>query len=503
MAKAKANRVVTCIALSTAAAAITIVVVVQAAALLRRLTNETHLKLSIWRFFLQYSNNIIVLYRWRYVSTPLIILIFSFLVKLYYMLMSRQARKVMYLVEYACCVPPASYRMTLATFIRQAKLFMGDREEEADFVRKMVERSGLGDDTHLPPPLHRTPAPNNISFNDCVLEAKTTIFTTMDALFEKTGLNPSKDVDILIVNSCIFCPTPSLAALVVNRYRMRTDIRSFNLGGMGCSAGMISIGIARDLLQAHPNSNAVVVSLEVISSCMYGGSDKSMLLPCCLFRVGGAAIFLSNKTDEGKRAKYSLVHLLRTHRGADDRAYGCIELREDSEGEVGVSLSKELTGIAGDAVKANIASLAPLVLPASEQLRFALVFVGRKLINPTWKPYIPDFKKAFDHICIHAGGRAVINEMQKALKLADEHVEASRMALHRYGNTSSSCLWYVLSYIEAKRRMKKGDRVWQIGLGSGFKCNSAVWKCLRTINTPVDGPWADCIDRYPVHDPDN
>jgi len=143
-----------------------------------------------------------------------------------------------------------------------------------------------------------------------------------------------------------------------------------------------------------------------------------------------------------------------------------------------------------------------LVLPASEQLLFLTSLIGRKIFNPKWKPYIPDFKLAFEHFCIHAGGRAVIDELQKNLQLSGEHVEASRMTLHRFGNTSSSSLWYELSYIESKGRMRRGDRVWQIAFGSGFKCNSAVWKCNRTIKTPKDGPWSDCIDRYPVFIPE-
>lgn len=58
---------------------------------------------------------------------------------------------------------------------------------------------------------------------------------------------------------------------------------------------------------------------------------------------------------------------------------------------------------------------------------------------------------------------------------------------------------YELSYIESKGRMKKGDRAWQITLGRGFKCNSAVlWKCLRTVRPPRDSAWADCVHRYPV-----
>ncbi|XP_044965362.1 3-ketoacyl-CoA synthase 1-like [Hordeum vulgare subsp. vulgare] len=54
------------------------------------------------------------------------------------------------------------------------------------------------------------------------------------------------------------------------------------------------------------------------------------------------------------------------------------------------------------------------------------------------------------HLCIHAGGRAVIDQLQKKFGLSDEQVEASRMTLHRFGNTSSSSLWYELAYVEQR-----------------------------------------------------
>lgn len=416
-------------------------------------------------------------------------------ITLYYMSRPRSV----YLVDYACFKPPAIYRVPFSTFMEHSRLIVKD-QKSVDFQMKILERSGLGEETALPPAIHYIPPnPNMAAARE---EAEAVIFSCLDKLLTNTGLKP-KDVDILIVNCSLFSPTPSLSAMVVNKYKLRSNIKSYNLSGMGCSAGLISIDLAKDLLRAHPNSNAVVVSTEILTPNYYRGSERAMLLPNCLFRMGGAAIFLTNKATYKNKSKYRLQHVVRTHKGSDDKAYKCVYELEDKESHVGISLSKDLMSIAGEALKSNITTMGPLVLPTSEQLLFLLSLIGRKLINPKWKPYIPDFKQAFEHFCIHAGGRAVIDELQKNLQLSSEHVEASRMTLHRFGNTSSSSLWYELAYIEAKGRMKKSDRVWQIAFGSGFKCNSAVWKCLRGVsNATKDSPWVDCIQKYPVHIPD-
>ncbi|KAF2597191.1 hypothetical protein F2Q68_00010648 [Brassica cretica] len=254
----------------------------------------------------------------------------------------------------------------------------------------------------------------------------------------------------------------------------------------------------------QPNSYALVVSTENITQNWYLGNDRSMLLSNCIFRMGGAAVLLSNRSSDRSRSKYQLIHTVRTHKGADDNAFGCVYQREDNNaeetGKVGVSLSKNLMAIAGEALKTNITTLGPLVLPMSEQLLFFATLVARKVFKvKKIKPYIPDFKLAFEHFCIHAGGRAVLDEIEKNLDLSEWHMEPSRMTLNRFGNTSSSSLWYELAYSEAKGRIKRGDRTWQIAFGSGFKCNSAVWKALRTVD-PVENsnPWSDEIHEFPV-----
>ncbi|CAN1125367.1 3-ketoacyl-CoA synthase 4 [Linum perenne] len=369
-----------------------------------------------------------------------------------------------YLVDYACYKAPDELKVEYKKFMDHSRRTGDFDESSLEFQRKILERSGLGEETYVPEAmLFIPPRPSMQAARE---EAEQVMFGALDTLFANTKIKP-KDIGILVVNCSLFNPTPSLSAMIVNKYKLRGNIRSYNLGGMGCSAGVISVNLAKDLLQVHRNTYAVVVSTENITQNWYFGNKKAMLIPNCLFRVGGSAVLLSNKSKDRRRSKYRLVHVVRTHKGADDKAFKCVYQEQDDAGKTGVSLSKDLMAIAGGALKTNITTLGPLVL-------------------------------AFEHFCIHAGGRAVIDELEKNLQLLPEHVEASRMTLHRFGNTSSSSIWYELAYTEAKGRMRKGNRVWQIAFGSGFKCNSAVWQALKNVKPSVDNPWEDCIERYPV-----
>ncbi|KAH9760820.1 3-ketoacyl-CoA synthase 11 [Citrus sinensis] len=420
--------------------------------------------------------------RFNFISVILCSTLLVFLSTLYFLTRPQPV----YLVNFACYKPEDARKCTRQIFMERSGLTGTFSQENLDFQRKILERSGLGESTYLPEAVLRVPP--NPCMAEARKEAECVMFGALDELFAKTSLKP-KDIGILIVNCSLFNPTPSLSAMVINHYKLRGNIVSYNLGGMGCSAGLISIDLAKDLLQN-------------ITLNWYFGNERSMLVSNCLFRMGGAAILLSNKRSDRWRSKYRLVHTVRTHKGADDKCFSCVTQQEDPTGRIGVSLSKDLMAVAGDALKTNITTLGPLVLPMSEQLLFFATLVARKVFKLKIKPYIPDFKLAFEHFCIHAGGRAVLDELEKNLQLSDRHMEPSRMTLYRFGNTSSSSLWYELAYSEAKGRIKRGDRTWQIAFGSGFKCNSAVWKALRTINPAKEkNPWMDEIHQFPVDVP--
>ncbi|KAG5567525.1 hypothetical protein RHGRI_002910 [Rhododendron griersonianum] len=393
----------------------------------------------------------------------------------FFLLTKNPSPKQIYMLDFACYKPPAVQAVTKQGAVARARVFNKlYKEETLAFMRNTIERSGLGDSTYFPEAFLKDPPDPDMEA--ARKEAEMAIFGAVGELLAKTKVK-SRDIGIVVVNCCIFCAVPSLSSMIVNRYKMKEGVVSYNLSGMGCTAGLIAINLAKQLLQ---------------------GNDRSKFLINCLFRVGGAAILLSNRPSDRRSSKYQLLHAIPTHTASFDRCYNCIVSEEDTEGHAGVTITKDLLAAAITAIESNITSLAPLVLPASEQARYLLNHVARRLPVANAKPYVPDFKKSFDHFLPHVGGKPVLDELQRSLRLTKIDMEASRMTLFRFGNTSSSSLWYELAYVEAKGRIKRGDRVWQMAFGSGFKCCSVVWRAIRTVDDAAMNPWSDEIDGFPV-----
>ncbi|KAK2647140.1 hypothetical protein Ddye_022335 [Dipteronia dyeriana] len=161
-------------------------------------------------------------------------------------LMSRP-RKV-YMVDFACYKPKPALMCTKEHYIQIVKRVGKFTEESIAFKKKILERSGIGQATYGSEGLMQDPLKRSMA--DAREETEAVIIGAIDELLAKTGVKPIY-IGILVVNSSLFNPTPSLSAMVVNRYKLRGNILSFNLGGMGCSAGLISIDLAKKLLQVY------------------------------------------------------------------------------------------------------------------------------------------------------------------------------------------------------------------------------------------------------------
>ncbi|KAL3834549.1 hypothetical protein ACJIZ3_009285 [Penstemon smallii] len=401
-----------------------------------------------------------------------------------------------YLVDFSCLKPPNFCRVPLSTYLEHAQMLDFLDKESVTFIAKVLTNSGQGEQTYLPPAIYYIPPKS--SHIEATKEAHLVFFPILEDLMSKTKITPS-EIDILIVNCSGFCPTPSLSSILINKYSMREDIKSFTISGMGCSASALAIDMAQNILKTHKNSNAVIISTEILSTGWYPGKEQSMMVINCLFRMGAAAILITNKREAKKTSKYKLLYTLRTQRAFDDKGYYSAIREEDSEGLTGVTLRRDLLQVAGETLRSNIFILGSKLLPYTEIILYAYSILKKKYFNKSTEIYVPNFKTVVQHFCLPASGKPVIREIGKGLKLGEWDLEPALMTLHRFGNQSSSSLWYELAYMEAKERVKKGDRVWQLGMGSGPKCNSLVWECTRPIiGEAHKGVWADSVDSYPV-----
>ncbi|PKI67238.1 hypothetical protein CRG98_012379 [Punica granatum] len=151
-----------------------------------------------------------------------------------------------YLVDFACYRPPRSQMCSRGSTMRTAHASGLFSESTLDFMQKTMDRSGLGDCTYLPEGLLRVPT--DMCMGEAMKEAQAVMFGAVEELLAKTGVDVS-DIGILVVNCSLFCPVPSLSAMIMNKFKLRHDLLTYNLQGMGCSCGLAVIGLVKHLLQ--------------------------------------------------------------------------------------------------------------------------------------------------------------------------------------------------------------------------------------------------------------
>ncbi|XP_034687395.1 3-ketoacyl-CoA synthase 12 [Vitis riparia] len=400
-----------------------------------------------------------------------------------------------YMLDYQCYKPTDDRKLSTefcGDMIRRNKSL---GLQEFKFLLKAIVNSGIGEETYGPRNVF-SGNETHPSVLDGVSEMDEFFNDSIEKLLDRVGVSPS-EIDALVVNVSMITTAPSLAGRIINRYKMRENIKAFNLTGMGCSASLISINIVQNLFKSYKNMYALVVTSESLSPNWYTGNDRSMILSNCLFRSGGCAVLLTNKRALRHRAMLKLRCLVRTHHGAKDESFGCCIQKEDDQGRLGFFLNKSLPKAATRAFIDNLRVISPKILPVRELLRYMVASLVRKMYQNSkgGGKVVINFKTGVDHFCIHTGGKAVIDGIGKSLELTEYDLEPARMTLHRFGNTSASSLWYVLAYMDEKKRLKKGDRVLMVSFGAGFKCNSCMWEVARDLDG--GNVWKDCIDSYP------
>jgi alkylresorcinol/alkylpyrone synthase len=269
-------------------------------------------------------------------------------------------------------------------------------------------------------------------------EDRTTIYLeSAVSLLEKVALDCLREADLsrdaidaIVVVSTTGIATPSLDALLVERLKLRRDIKRLPIFGLGCAGGVTGLARAGDLAKASPGSNVLFLVVELCALTFRRNDlDKSNLVATALFGDGAAGAIVSTEGD-GPR----LV----------------------SSGEYTWPNSLDIMGwdVREDGLKARFARSIP-TLVEDDLADIVVPFLARQGLT------LDDI----DRFACHPGGAKVLDALESAFRLEKGALVESREVLCDYGNMSAATVLFVLARMNWR---EKARRTLLSALGPGF-----------------------------------
>lgn len=255
----------------------------------------------------------------------------------------------------------------------------------------------------------------------------------------EAALEPDQ-IDAVVVSTCTGYLCPGLSGYVIERLGLRSDVQAYDLVGQGCAAAMPNLNLAESLLASGRSSYVLSVCVEVCSAAMYLDDDPGVLISACLFGDGAGAAVLARQPAAGRRR----IEWVRCRSMIDPDARNAL-MFEQQKGMLRNILTRKVPKLAAQ----HAHQLMQQVL--------ADAAVGRSEIRQ-W--------------IMHAGGRDVLNALQKQFDVAPGDFEYSATMLREYGNLSSAFVYFVLQAALADDA--EGGWWWMSSFGAGFSCHGAL-----------------------------
>lgn len=249
---------------------------------------------------------------------------------------------------------------------------------------------------------------------------------------------PAAALDLLIVTSVTGVAVPSLDARMIPRLGLRRDIRRLPIFGLGCVAGAAALGRLHDYLLAWPGQTAALLAIELCSLNWPTAQITSADMVAAGLFGDGAVALVAGGGQAGFR-EGSGPHVIASRSA----------VYPDSGDALGWRLS-------GDCFRIVLTTELPVVV--------------ERCIADSVTEFLAEHDLAVDDVVswiCHPGGPKVIDAVQRALKLPDSAVAASRRSLAEVGNMSSASVLHILEMIAETERPPPGSPGLMIGLGPG------------------------------------
>ncbi len=345
----------------------------------------------------------------------------------------------------ASAVP--EYRFSQGAIVAALKDYWNDELQKPEVLDRLHSRVGV-DYRNLAFPLERYSQFTSWGeTNAAWLEAAEELGVhAIDEALTRAGVSRG-DLNALFVVSITGIASPSLDARLINRMRLRPNIKRTPIFGVGCAGGAVALSRAADYTRAYPDHTAALLSVEICSLTIQR-DDLSMasLIAAGLFGDGAAAAVVTGPTTTAAR---SIGSRATARKGPQILGCGSV-FYPDTEDVMGWDISEKgfkivLSPRLPDLIKHNLAGDVDAFL-ANYQLRRADI--------GNW--------------VIHTGGPKVLNAIQDTLGLHDGELEQSWSCLKRFGNMSSSSVLIVLEEVLMNHMPELGTYGVLLAMGPGF-----------------------------------
>lgn len=344
------------------------------------------------------------------------------------------------------------HRFSQSTITAALKDYWGERLQDTKLLDRLQSRVGV-DHRHLAFPLQRymtfgSWGETNHAWREVAEELGA---RAIDQALEQARMS-RQDLHALFVVSITGVASPSLDARLINRMRLRPDIKRTPIFGIGCAGGAIGLTRAADYAQAFPDQAAAILAIEICSLTIQRDDlSAANMIAASLFGDGAAAAIVVGSRMGAERATKSPAGS-----NSGPRIVGsCSVFYPDSEDVMGWDISENgfkivLSPRLPEFIKANLAQGVDDFL-AKYQLRRADI--------GSW--------------VIHTGGPKVLEAIQETLHLRDQDLERSWDCLKRVGNLSSASVLLVLEDVVNNHRPASGTYGVVLAMGPGF-CSEMI-----------------------------
>ncbi|MET0192440.1 MAG: type III polyketide synthase, partial [Hyphomicrobiaceae bacterium] len=229
----------------------------------------------------------------------------------------------------------------------------------------------------------------------------------------------------VVVASCTGFVAPGLDQILIRRTGIDPSAERTLVGFMGCYAAVNALRLAHHIVRSTPEARVLVVNVELCTLHLQQTEEVEKLLAMLLFGDGASAALVT--------AEHKGIALTDFRAAAIPGSDDLITWRIGNQGFT-------------------------MHLDGKVPIRIAEALELERMRNDDGGILRGQPASAYDLWAVHAGGRSILDAVERSLELPADALEPSRTVLREKGNMSSATLMFVLQRMMAARQEGNGRR---------------------------------------------